>query len=810
MWHKSSILTILSVLVFSTLLNACQLLPEASVSPDYQTAEVLFRVVLPAKLADGTKLQLEILDDVTGLAFNPKRYDMIQKDERNYYFKTTLTQFANVRYRYLAVGASTLIETNSQGQEVRFRLLNVNNPIAVTDYVASWPDLPYQGGVGSVVGQFFDSAANTPLPNLLVSIQGVQTLTASDGSFSIHGITPGTHNLVAMALDGTFADFQQEAVVAENAVTPVSVGLQSRPAVNVEFRVTLPANTNVTTPLRLASNLYSLGNLYADIYAGNTMLAADLPVMQKVSDTVYSLNLSLPAGAYFNYKYTLGDGFWNAELTADGAFVSREFIVPQKAASKRDTIQAFQSPNSAPITIQVTVPTHTPVEDTVTIQFNPFQWMAPIPMSKVDATHWSFTLLNPQGYFSQTKFRFCRNSICDLTHEIEPQDTSQTRALIPGSSPQTITANVDGWQLLTVSQSPTSVTTEPQGSMPRTDFITGFEVDFMNAPLLRSSEPTLMASLAATGANWIIVQPTWSIAKINPVVFEPFPGRDLLWPDVLTSVQNAKQAGMSAAIFPRLQFPEGSTKFWQDADKDPAWWQYWFDGYHRFMIQNADAANLSGAAALILGDPVTSPSFSSGKLPDGTSSNAPSTADDQWRQLITDIRARYSGPIIGAFDLSVQGTELPGWFDRVDAVYLITYPVLSADAVTGFSSTFDEVDAYLENTLKPVAENAGRPILLGLSVPSTKDAYAGCGETSTSCAEDTSMMGSTQGLDLELQARITNAFIMRASTKPYINGFFSRGYQPAGSLQDSSISVHGKPANDVLWYWYHFLGGKPQ
>jgi hypothetical protein len=35
----------------------------------------------------------------------------------------------------------------------------------------------------------------------------------------------------------------------------------------------------------------------------------------------------------------------------------------------------------------------------------------------------------------------------------------------------------------------------------------------------------------------------------------------------------------------------------------------------------------------------------------------------------------------------------------------------------------------------------------------------------------------------------------------------SDGYYPPISLQDKSISIHGKPARGVVWFWFgRFLG----
>ncbi|TLM98673.1 hypothetical protein FDZ73_23080, partial [bacterium] len=398
MRFKVSIFLTLSVLVLSALISGCGTSLFSSKPVEYQKAEVLFEATSPSALQEGQKLQIEFLDDVTGLAFNPLRFDMIQKGERTFYYKTTLTLHSNVKYRYIKGGQNVTVELNPGGEQIRFRLLNIDDPITVSDSIAAWPEEPFSGETGTIAGQFYDKANNTPLPNLLVTAQGIQAITASDGSFRLQGVNAGTHLITVMALDGSYKDFQQQAVVAGNAITPVYVGLEKRPLVNVTFEAILPEGLAPSTELRIASNMYSLGNLYSDVYAGSTILSADLPVMQKLANGTYSLTLALPAGAYFNYKYSLGDGFWNSELTSGSTFEVREFIVPDSNTIQKDTIRAFQAPNSGLVTFNVTVPASTPVEDIVTIQFNPFDWLAPIPMARVDATHWTFVLYNPQGY----------------------------------------------------------------------------------------------------------------------------------------------------------------------------------------------------------------------------------------------------------------------------------------------------------------------------------------------------------------------------------------------------------------------------
>jgi hypothetical protein len=63
--------------------------------------------------------------------------------------------------------------------------------------------------------------------------------------------------------------------------------------------------------------------------------------------------------------------------------------------------------------------------------------------------------------------------------------------------------------------------------------------------------------------------------------------------------------------------------------------------------------------------------------------------------------------------------------------------------------------------------------------------------------------------DLDIQKEIYSAGLNIMNEFEWINGFISSGYNPQVSVRDSSSSVRGKPAGDLLWYWYPKLLGLP-
>ncbi len=62
-------------------------------------------------------------------------------------------------------------------------------------------------------------------------------------------------------------------------------------------------------------------------------------------------------------------------------------------------------------------------------------------------------------------------------------------------------------------------------------------------------------------------------------------------------------------------------------------------------------------------------------------------------------------------------------------------------------------------------------------------------------------------LDLIEQSEAVNAMLLEVVQRPEISGFYSQRFNPVLGLRDKSISVRGKPARDVLWYWYPRITG---
>jgi len=61
---------------------------------------------------------------------------------------------------------------------------------------------------------------------------------------------------------------------------------------------------------------------------------------------------------------------------------------------------------------------------------------------------------------------------------------------------------------------------------------------------------------------------------------------------------------------------------------------------------------------------------------------------------------------------------------------------------------------------------------------------------------------SGSSLDLIEQAEIYNAILPITASRDWITGISIRGYTPAGTPDDLTSSIAGKPAKDVVQYWF--------
>ncbi|RMF48650.1 MAG: hypothetical protein D6755_03500, partial [Anaerolineae bacterium] len=465
------------------------------------------------------------------------------------------------------------------------------------------------------------------------------------------------------APDGNYVPFQQQADIAPQATTPVFVQLQARPTVAVTFIVTPPPDIPATFPIRMVGNLRPLGNTFTDLQGGMSHTAIALPSTHTLPDGRHTLTLHLPVGADLHYRYTLGDGYWNAEHNADGTFRTRRLLVPDHDATIQDTITTWYDGPPGYLTFDVRTPPETPADETVTLQLSLFGWMEPLPMWQVEPNHWTYFIFSPRQGLETLHYRYCRNAQCGLLDAADTPGTLATghvldvrQASTPGH--ETITT----WQWWQSAREDRMPEFEPASRGPY--FATGLAFTPAYHPSWTALYPQALERAAQDNARWVVFSPTWRFTHNQPPVLEPHTEDGFDRAAWKTLNFEAQSRGMHVALYPQPQAPVSATQWWQSPPLDETWWSLWFETYRRFALHHAYLAEQSGVQTLILGGPWTSPA-----LPG--SPQAPPDAEARWRSLLEEVRAAYTGEVRWALPYASPESPLPPFLDAVDGVYIL-------------------------------------------------------------------------------------------------------------------------------------------
>ena len=824
---------LIPLLLFVLTLTGCNLpgIPKPAQSPETSNpsaqapetnAVIVFNVEIPANTPSGETILLSILDEVTGLALNPKRFTMTALDATHYYVGLPLPVGSIVKYRYSRQGEILAEEHISDGRPVRYRMVSVDAPGEVHDVVTRWNDTNYGGPKGRITGTVVDAATSHPVPGMLVTAGGSQVFTSGDGSFLIEGLPPGTHNLVIYALDGSYKTFQQGALVADASNTPAEIRLTPAQMVDITFIVTMPEDTPPVVPIRIAGNLYQLGNTFADLSGGVSTLASRMPVLSHLPDNTYGIILSLPAGADLQYKYTLGDGFWNTERAERGDFVVRQMIVPNESAVIRDTVETWQVGNTAPITFDITVPETTPADEEIFIQLNPYGWTEPLPMWHLGGQRWAYILYSPLDMLDRLGYRYCRAGQCGHADDARTPGVFTSGQIVEtAENPQGVPDQISEWIWLYADiANPVDLTTI-SAELREPDFLGGIEIQERYHPSWGPLLPSTFEKISALSANTVVLTPSWTFTRSDPPVLEPVAGQDALWQETATAIRQAKAQKLNVVLRPVAHFPTAVNEWWRAAPRDFSWWVSWFSRYQAFAIHHADLAEKYDVPILVLGGDWMSPAMPFAELSGDGPSGVPPDADQRYRALIQEVRSHYNGKIAWAVSYPQDILNPPGFLADVDMLYVLWSAPLSEDSAANEIQMQAEAERILTTEVYTTwlaweLQSGQKDILIDLIYPSVEGTATNCiADPIQECIPPASLNFPAPDyplldLDFAAQARAYQAVLAAINQQKWVSGVVSGGYYPPAILQDKSTSIHGKPAEEVLRTWFEqFLVQQP-
>jgi len=641
-----------------------------------------------------------------------------------------------------------------------------------------------------------------PVPDMLIAAGGAQTVSLADGSFVLDGLPVGEHTLVAYHVNGRDTTFQHRVKVAANGMTPVPIQVRSRPLVPVQFTLVAPGDTMPGAPVRLVGNLYALGNTFGDLGGSLSVLSSRAPALRPEKNGHYTLTLQLPAGAEVRYKYTLGDGFWNAEHDDEGHFVVRHIVVPPQGGQFTDRVITWRSGNERPVWFEVLVPPETPPGDAVDVQFDVGIPLPPLPMWPLGGHKWGYFLSGPTNVAAEMRYRFCRNEQCGVADQANASGARGGKRFSFMLAPQKLENKVQ-WQWW---QGAPHEATLPHQVKPRPrGFWSGVGLMPAYRPAWQPYMGRAMAEVRRLHAHWVVLTPTWTATKaLGEELWVPRPGFDPLVVDIVNTAEEAQRRGLHMALYPTVRFPQGEAAWWGERTRDFGWWLTWFNRYMAFARHFARVAQDTHAAALVLGGAWVQPAMVGGTLPNGQPAGTPADAEQRWRAILAEVRHLYHGPVYWALPLDML-RHPPRFLEAVDGVVVLWSPGLGKNPATWPNASA----ALLSGEVQPFAEKVHKPLVLAVAYPSAAGAQGGCVPVEENgCLPQVKLFPRTAVahhtvVDLKRQQAAYAALLATINEDaPWVQGVVSMDFYPPAALQDPSASVYGKPASEVLRWWF--------
>jgi hypothetical protein len=791
-------------------LSSVELLSEVSAP----LTELRLIVAPPAATPNRAQISLLHLDPIAGLDIQTTQTPLTRRNDGRYEAVLTVPVGSVLSYRYLRTSPDEAFEVTSSLEPVQYRILHISGPSTIEETIASWSDGSDQVNHGRILGHVKDLDSGLGVRELLVSAGGRSTFTEADGSFRLEDLPEGIHHLTVLSMDGAYLPTSQGALVAGGSTTPADLTLRPAQPIFVTFQLTVPEPLGPEVIVRIAGNTSTLGNRFSDLQGGTRVSIDHMPVMVQVDPLHYLAVVSMYAGTDLHYKYSLGDGLWNAERNAEGALLTRQVVLPNEDVVVRDEVFAWGDPSAGSVRFTVQVPENTPIGDQISLQLNPSVWFEPLPMWSVAEKTWSYELYGPMNSGEGLNYRYCRNQQCDSADDAATAGAlADGRNLSYAGDPVIIDDEVAGWKWLEQTPDPVAVIAEPVQST--TQRIAGIILASNYHPSWRDRLQSISPYLASLGANTIVLPMEWQWEQQNPIpILSLDPSRAPLEGELREIQMRAEEAGLSTVLKVEV---DSSTydliPWWSGAERTPSWWQLWFEEYQSFALTAAESAADLGVGTVIMGGEWITPALPAGSLPDGEPSNVPVDAPDRWRELIGKMREKYSGRIVFELDATDESPAIPEFMDSVDAIMVRWRVPIATDLLDDVEQMSRLVQPTLDLWLAQT-ERFNRPLWLNLDYASVQGGAAACPPAPDgSCRSmDEFAAGLDADPDLSVdmleQAAAINTILLAGHDRPRITGFLVNGFNASAILWDKSTSIYGKPAEGVVQYWFPRLGGE--
>jgi hypothetical protein len=805
---------IIALLVGGMLLTACGTNPSKQKSSNSASAhpDVLasFYVELPEPLAESSSLSIEWVDRLNGHQLSPQYQEMEKVDDRHFQLDVPSKKGSLIQYRYVRTGESNTIEVGPDGKILPSRFFYITDHSRIQDFILGFSLDENPIPAGRIAGTLQLNGSGEAAVDAIVTSAGVSTTSTIDGKFLLEGVPSGVQNVTIFSPAGAFEPFEQQAVIEENNVTPMDIELNPRSLVNVTFIVKAPRETPPQAVIRLFGDNSYMGDSFTGLFGGTSLIKDRGVTLTRQSEREFLAVLQLPVDTELHYMYSMGDTFWNGEINPGGQTIRHTIFVDRQDMTIEDAISSWTTPNYSPVTFKFSPPAGTPETDHIQIQFNTFGWMEPMDMWPSDDGSYEFILANPLNFSAPVNYRFCRSEMCGT---IDPSSGEEHELTFEANNTEQVLNSIAlQWTSWAPLVDPTIVTTE---SITPKDagYRAGIELTDSYRPSWASYIESSIDTISGLNANVIILPVTWTYRSTNPVWLAADLSQDQSNGDIQKLTARAKEKGLRVYLMAQTRFPSTEEDFWNGFHQGQTGWDKWFEAVSSFYHTTALLASNVKADGLIIGDESMSRVIGSAIPVQEVMNSYPENALQRWENIFSDAKIAYSGETWLALNYDETQTDISLPLDKVDGVYLLNLGKIS-DSQGDVKTYTDIVAGMLDNNLEPFFTNTGKKAWIGLDFSSIESEYNGCVRFSDNCLTPSilnfpSPIQPDLAVSLQQQANLYNAAVPEINRRSWVEGISSRRFLTVGSIHDQSSSIRGKPASDIVWYWYASMTGKP-
>lgn len=315
-------------------------------------------------------------------------------------------------------------------------------------------------------------------------------------------------------------------------------------------------------------------------------------------------------------------------------------------------------------------------------------------------------------------------------------------------------------------------------------------------------DATDLAYVAAQGVNWISQTPFgWQRGHDNPEIGHQIENQNGWWGErdegLIKTTQFAKAKGIKTILKPHIWLrDEGGKWRGEIAMKTEEDWQKWFKDYETFILHYAQLAEEHQMEMLCIGTELHQTCVQ---------------REDDWRKLITKIRAVYSGPLTYAANFSGEYQEVSFW-DELDYIGVQGYFPLTdrtdpsiEDLRNGWKQPLAELQAFSNQYQKPI-------LFTEIGYKSTKDA----GISPWTWPQQLDRDKRADIYSEDMQAKLYEAMMQEVMSAPFIAGIHIWKWYPNyderiarikarygnTDFYDIDFTPQGKQAESVMSKWF--------